>query len=33
MDNAFKYVMDKGISTEADYPYTGLIQKCKIDGG
>lgn len=33
MDYAFHYVLDKGIVTEADYPYVGRDQACKKDGG
>jgi len=33
MDYAFKYVKDKGISTELLYPYKAVDQNCKKDGG
>jgi C1A family cysteine protease len=33
MDNAFKYVKDHGIVTEAEYPYKAVKQTCKIDSG
>lgn len=28
MDDAFKYIIDKGISTEDDYSYKGSTGKC-----
>jgi len=28
MDNAFKYVMAKGIELESTYPYKGVDTKC-----
>lgn len=31
MDNAFKYVQDNGIESEADYPYTGMDGTCMYD--
>ncbi len=33
MDDAFHYVIDKGITHETTYPYVGVDQTCKIDGG
>lgn len=33
MDNAFKYVIDKGITTEQAYPYKGVKGKCVTEGG
>lgn len=33
MDQAFNYVKAKGITTEDQYPYKAVDQKCKIDGG
>jgi C1A family cysteine protease len=33
MDNAFKYVRDKGIVHEDEYPYKGVKQACSKDGG
>lgn len=33
MDQAFQYVKAKGITTEDQYPYKAVDQKCKIDGG
>jgi len=33
MDNAFKFVHDHGIVTEAEYPYAGVKQTCKIPSG
>ena len=33
MTNAFKYVRDKGIVTETEYPYKPVKQTCKQDGG
>jgi len=33
MDNAFKYVIAKGITTESAYPYKAVKQTCKTDGG
>jgi len=33
MDYAFKYVQEKGIDTESDYPYEGVDQTCVKDGG
>jgi cathepsin L len=29
MDNAFKYIKDQGIESEADYPYTAVNNNCK----
>ena len=29
MDDAFKYVRDNGITTEASYPYTGKGGSCE----
>jgi len=31
MDNAFKYIKQYGIESEADYPYKGRQNKCKYD--
>lgn len=31
MDNAFKYVMEKGLCTEEDYPYHAKDEDCKDD--
>jgi C1A family cysteine protease len=33
MDNAFKFVKDKGIVHESDYPYKAVKQTCKIATG
>jgi len=34
MDNAFKYIMAKGITTESNYPYKAVDgSSCKVDGG
>jgi len=33
MDDAFTYVIAKGITTESAYPYEGVDQDCKTDGG
>jgi hypothetical protein len=33
MDDAFKYVIANGITTESAYPYTGVQGKCKVNGG
>lgn len=33
MENAFKYIIDKGIMVEDDYPYTARDEKCQRDGG
>ena len=33
MNLTFKYIIDKGITTESAYPYKGRFQKCQIDGG
>lgn len=33
MDNAFKYVIANGITTEQAYPYTGVQGTCKVNGG
>lgn len=33
MDSAFKYIKDKGIANQADYPYVAKDQACKTDGG
>jgi len=33
MDDAFAYVIAKGIDTEDDYPYEGMDQDCAKDGG
>lgn len=33
MDNAFKFVKDKGIVTEAEYPYKAVKQNCAIATG
>ena len=31
--NAFKYVKDKGITTQDIYPYKGINNNCRKDGG
>jgi len=33
MDNAFKFVIDNGITTESAYPYKAVGAECKIQGG
>jgi len=33
MDNAFKFVRDKGIVTESEYPYKAVKQNCAIATG
>jgi len=33
MASAFKYVKDKGISTQSAYPYKGVDSQCKAAGG
>lgn len=33
MDNSYKYIKDKGVTTEEKYPYKGTNQHCIIDGG
>jgi C1A family cysteine protease len=33
MNNAFRYVRDKGIAEEKEYPYKGFKQTCSKDGG
>lgn len=33
MDNAFKYIIAKGIASGLEYPYIGVDQACKVDGG
>jgi C1A family cysteine protease len=33
MNNAFKYVKDKGITSESAYPYTGVKATCKATTG
>jgi cathepsin L len=33
MDSAFQYIRDKGITSEAAYPYVARDQACKTDGG
>lgn len=33
MTNSFKYVHDKGISTQDEYPYKGVARTCKTDSG
>ena len=33
MDNAFKYVMQKGIVHEDEYAYVAKVQGCKVPGG
>jgi len=33
MDYAFKYVRDKGISTQSAYPYKGVYSQCKAPAG
>ena len=32
MDNAFKYVRDKGLSLQTEYPYKAVDQSCKTTG-
>jgi cathepsin L len=31
MDNAFRYIKDNGIESEADYPYQAKQGKCHFD--
>jgi len=31
MDNALRYIMDKGLETEQDYPYQAVDMQCKYD--
>ena len=33
MSNCFKYVKDKGVAQESEYPYAEIAQHCKKDGG
>jgi len=33
MDNAFRYVKEKGITTEAAYPYHAKKGSCEVEGG
>jgi len=33
MDDAFAYVIAKGITNESAYPYEGVDQTCVTDGG
>jgi len=33
MDSAFQYVIDKGITTQGEYPYVARNQACAKDGG
>lgn len=34
MTNSFKYIKEQGgIATEDSYPYRGVSQQCKFDGG
>jgi len=33
MDSAFKYIIDKGITTEDKYPYRAVDQTCKSNKG
>ena len=33
MTNAYKYVIDKGIVTESEYPYIDVERHCSTDGG
>lgn len=33
MPNAYKYVKDKGITTQDIYPYKGITNNCRKDGG
>jgi C1A family cysteine protease len=33
MDNSFKYIRDKGIVLESEYPYKAVKQTCSKDGG
>ena len=33
MDNTFSYIRDRGINTQASYPYVGYVQSCKSATG
>jgi len=33
MDNAFKYIRDKGIKLESEYPYKAVKQTCSATAG
>lgn len=33
MDNAFKYIRDRGILTENEYPYKAVTGPCKKNSG
>jgi len=33
MDSAFQYVIDHGLKTDRDYPYTARDEKCKAESG
>jgi len=33
MDNGFKYVIDNGIATEAEYSYEPVTRSCAKNGG
>lgn len=33
MDNAFKYAINLGITTNAAYPYYGYPGPCRVKGG
>jgi len=33
MDSAFQYIIDHGITTQAEYPYVARNQNCAKDGG
>jgi cathepsin L len=33
MTYAYKYIADKGVTTDSSYPYKGAYQKCAFDGG
>lgn len=33
MDSAYQYIRDKGVTTEAKYPYKGVNQICITDVG
>ena len=33
MENGYQYIKAKGLTTEENYPYKGIYQKCIVDGG